>query len=201
MRTANRVRCEKVVLIGAASSGKTSILTRFAQGKFSQETEATIGASFIPKVINVDGTDIKLDIWDTGGSEKYRSLAPLYYRDARAAIIVYDITNENSFREAEQWCQEFRERGTPNAIIFCAANKCDLEPQRQVSKKMGEEFIFQNQILMLQNTSALTGEGINELFNNLGKELLQLPPTDSGEEIQIIEAENGKGTSKGGCDC
>ena len=201
MRSASgRKRCEKVVLIGAASSGKTSILTRFNLGKFNQETEATIGASFIPKIINVDGTEIKLDIWDTGGSEKYRSLAPLYYRDARAAIIVYDITNETSFNEAEQWCQEFREKGCPNAIIFAAANKCDLEADRRVSKQMGEDFLFQNQIMMLQNTSALSGEGITELFTNIAKELLKLPSSDMGEDIQIIEADNGNSSSTT-CNC
>ncbi|KAH0790849.1 Ras family protein [Histomonas meleagridis] len=195
----NRIRSEKVVLIGSASTGKTSLLTRFVHDRFSTLTEATIGASFVQKIITVDDTDVKLEIWDTGGSERYRSLVPMYYRDARAAVLVYDVTNETSFQEAEQWYSEFRERGQPNAIVVCAANKCDLESQRQVTKKAGEEFAIEKQIEYIRDTSALSGEGIRELFTDLAKELLSLAPQEIEDEVEITDTTN-EGNS-GGCKC
>ncbi|KAH0794236.1 Ras family protein [Histomonas meleagridis] len=199
-RAGNKIRSEKIVIIGSASTGKTSLLNRFVHDRFSTVSEATIGASFVQKIITVDGTDVKLEIWDTGGSEKYRSLTPMYYRDARAAVLVYDITNEVSFQEAEQWYSEFRERGQPNAIVVCAANKCDLESQRKVSKKSGEDFALNNQIEYIKETSALSGEGIRELFNDLAKELLTLAPQEIGNEIEITDVDNDGG-NKDGCKC
>ena len=199
-RATNKIRSEKVVIIGSASTGKTSLLNKFVHDRFSTVTEATIGASFVQKIITIDGTDVKLEIWDTGGSEKYRSLTPMYYRDARAAVLVYDITNETSFQEAEQWYSEFRERGQPNAIVVCAANKCDLESQRKVSKKSGEDFALNNQIEYIRETSALSGEGIRELFTDLAKELLTLAPQEIGNEIEITDVDNDVGNNNG-CKC
>ena len=201
--TTKTTRSEKVVFIGAASSGKTSIGTRFTHDRFGSHSEATIGASFITKVINIDGVDIKLDIWDTGGSEKYRSLAPMYFRDARAAVIVFDVTSTQSFQEADEWIRIFRERGASNALIFGAANKSDLVAQRQVSSEDVKDFMFSHQLNYIGETSALTGDGIKELFKELGKQLLALPSNIVAEDIQIADL----GTSdvkphRGGvCEC
>ena len=197
--TSDKAIREKIVLIGSASTGKTSLLNRFAHDCFTTVTQSTIGASFIQKVINVDGVDVKLEIWDTGGSEKYRSLAPMYYRDARGAILVYDITNEASFQEAEEWYNEFRERGMSSAVVVCAANKCDLESQRKVSKQTGEEFMMQNQLEFLKETSALSGEGVKELFYDLTKSLLKLAPQEQmNDSIEITPNED---VNDKGCNC
>lgn len=199
---AGKSRSEKIVLIGAASSGKTSIVNRFIHDKFSSASEATIGAAFISKVININGTDIKLEIWDTGGSEKYRSLAPMYYRDARAAIIVFDVTSENSFNEAHEWLNEFRERGQQNALLFCAANKCDLTNERVITEDAAQDFAFKNQFEAIKNTSALSGQGISDLFQELGKGLLTLPPLNSQEEIEVTDiAQPTRTSTSKTCDC
>lgn len=198
--TAKTTRSEKIVLIGAASSGKTSLGNRFIHDKFSANSEATIGAAFISKVIQVDGREMKLDIWDTGGSEKYRSLAPMYFRDARAAIVVFDVTSQTSFEEAEDWIREFRERGSPSALVFGAANKCDLQAQRRVSPEDVKDFMFSHQLNYISETSALTGEGVNELFAELGKQLVALPTPH--ENVQIADLEEPPVEKKDdGCGC
>lgn len=177
--SAKAVRSEKIVLIGAASSGKTSIVNRFTRNSFSEASEATIGAAFVSKVVTINNTEVKLEIWDTGGTEKYRSLAPMYYRDARAAIIVFDVTNEQSFNEAAEWLNEFRERGQPAALVVGAANKVDLVERRVVKKDTAEDFGFQNQFEFIKETSALSGLGVNDLFMDLAKQLLALPPVSA----------------------
>ena len=176
MRSSNtsKIRSEKIVLIGAPSSGKSSIANRIINGTFAPNQEATIGAAFNSKITKVDDTDIKLDIWDTGGSEKYRSLVPMYFRDARAAIVVFDTTNEQSFVEARDWIAEFRERGMPNALIFGAANKIDLVESRKVSTEKIKEFAENHGFAFMIETSALNGVGVNELFTEIARQLLSI---------------------------
>lgn len=192
------VRSEKIVLIGAASSGKTSLVNRFVRNNFSGASEATIGAAFVSKALTVNDTEVKLEIWDTGGTEKYKSLAPMYYRDARAAIIVYDVTSQQSFDDASEWLNEFREKGQPSAIIVAAANKVDLVDKRVVTKENGEDFAFQNQMAFVKETSALSGDGVKELFEELAKELLLLPAVGNCE-IEITEEEPQHQGKKGCC--
>jgi small GTP-binding protein len=204
MRTAQSggrvVRAEKIVLIGAASTGKTSLVNRFAHDRFQPNSEATIGAAFISKTVTVGNADIKLEIWDTGGTEKYKSLAPMYYRDARAAVIVFDITNEQSFTEAAEWLTEFRERGQPSAVL-AAANKIDLEAKRRISTSVASDFAFQNQFDFMKETSALSGQGVKELFNELAKHLLGLPPME-GCNVTVTEDVPRYGQDPGGgCSC
>ena len=192
------MRSEKIVLIGAASSGKTSLVNRFTRNNFTGASEATIGAAFVSKSITVNDTEVKLEIWDTGGTEKYKSLAPMYYRDARAAIIVFDVTSEQSFEDASEWLHEFREKGQPSAIVVAAANKCDLADKRVVTQQSSEDFVFQNQMEFVKDTSALTGEGVKELFEDLTKQLLLLPPV-GGCEIEITDEEPAQREKKGCC--
>ena len=202
MRSAGKKsRSEKIVLIGAASSGKTSIVNRFAHDRFSAGSEATIGAAFISKVINIDGTDLKLEIWDTGGSEKYRSLAPMYYRDARAAVVVFDVTSQESFADASEWVQEFREKGVPGALMVGAANKCDLVDKRVISSADANDFSFGNQLEFIVDTSALTGAGINQLFNDLGKALLALPSAPGQDDVLVADLDQPSPASNSGCNC
>lgn len=94
----------KVVLIGNSGVGKTSIALRFKDGTFSDNPSATVGASYFQKVMTLkDGTQLRLHIWDTGGAEKFKSVAPLYYRGAHAAIVCYSVMDELSFRGTEEW--------------------------------------------------------------------------------------------------
>jgi Ras-related protein Rab-5C len=189
-------RSEKVVLIGAASSGKTSILGRFSQSRFVANTESTVGAAFVPKLIAVGEVELRLEIWDTGGTEKYKSLAPMYYRDARAAILVFDVTNDQSFRDASSWLSDFRERGHPTAICAGAANKIDLAEQKVVSKSDCDALAEECGLNFIMETSALDGTNVNKLFNELAKRLLQASPV-TGTGVVIA----AKGKERNPCKC
>lgn len=126
----SRPREVKLVLLGDTGVGKSSLVLRFVTNNFKPFSESTIGASFMSKMIIVSGQTIKYQIWDTAGQEKYHSLAPMYYRGAAAAIIVYDITRKNTFNTLKKWVQELRTQGPDNISIAIAGNKADLEEKR-----------------------------------------------------------------------
>ena len=203
MKQSGRIRQEKIVMLGGASTGKTSIVTRFSQDKFTGASESTVGAAFITKTIEVDGKQVKLDIWDTGGSEKYRSLAPMYYREARAAIITFDVTKPETLDEAREWLDELREHGLQDVLIIGAANKVDLTMERKIMPQEVEEFRFSNGIEKLLETSAKTGANIQNLFVETARLLL-----NSGEIkdentaiLDDIGPSGGPNNAKNGCNC
>lgn len=130
----------KVVLVGAVGVGKTSTVTRFTKNTFMEYCEATIGASYMAKDLEVDGQRVRFSIWDTAGQEQYHSLVPMYFRQAAAVILVYDITKKPTFQEAKEWVQEIRKNAPADVLIALAGNKCDLEGSRQVPATDAEEF-------------------------------------------------------------
>jgi len=106
-----------VVLLGDTAVGKSCLVVRFVRDEFFEFQEPTIGAAFLTQTVSLDDATVKFEIWDTAGQERYRSLAPMYYRGAAAAIVVYDITNKDSFNGAKSWVKELQRRGDPNVII------------------------------------------------------------------------------------
>ncbi|KAG6515463.1 hypothetical protein ZIOFF_025875 [Zingiber officinale] len=124
------------VLLGDMGAGKSSLVIRFVRGQFIEFQESTIGAAFFAQTLTVGDTAVKFEIWDTAGQERYHSLAPMYYRGAAAAIIVYDMTSTESFEKAKNWVQELRKQGNPNMVTALAGNKCDLEDKRKVQTEV-----------------------------------------------------------------
>ncbi|CAH8466159.1 unnamed protein product [Schistosoma turkestanicum] len=124
----------KLVILGESAVGKSSIVLRLVKCQFSEYQEATIGAAYVTQTIclNDPPTTVKFEIWDTAGQERYHSLAPMYYRGSQAAVVVYDITNQNSYERAKTWVNELRERANTAEVIALAGNKVDLEGQRAV---------------------------------------------------------------------
>ncbi|NWQ83889.1 RAB5C protein, partial [Columbina picui] len=110
------------------------------KGQFHEYQESTIGAAFLTQTVCLDDTTVKFEIWDTAGQERYHSLAPMYYRGAQAAIVVYDITNTDTFVRAKNWVKELQRQASPNIVIALAGNKADLATKRavdfQVTKKL-----------------------------------------------------------------
>ena len=98
----------KLVLLGESAVGKSSLVLRFVKGQFHEFQESTIGAAFLTQTVCLDDTTVKFEIWDTAGQERYHSLAPMYYRGAQAAIVVYDITNADTFARAKTWVRELQ---------------------------------------------------------------------------------------------
>jgi Ras-related protein Rab-5C len=125
----------------------------------------------------------------------------MYYRDARAAVIVFDVTNQQSFTEAAEWLSEFRERGQPSAVVVAAANKIDLEAQRRISKSVASDFAFENQLQFIKETSALTGQGVKELFSDLAKQLLGLPAVEGCNVAVTEDVPRHRQNSGAGCSC
>jgi small GTP-binding protein len=198
MRAAGSVvRTEKVVLLGSTGAGKTSIANRAVQDLFRNSTESTVGAAFLTKTFTVEGVQMRLDIWDTGGSERYRSLAPMYYRDARAAIVVFDLTDAKSQQEAIEWLSEVRTHGRKDIVCICAANKCDLAGNRVLKPAEVTDFGFKNQFEFIQETSAKTGMGVSEIFNECVRLLRLLPEVP--QPVATIPVGNTGNSS--GCKC
>ena len=135
----------KVVLLGSQGVGKTSLVVRYVQGTFTGNVSSTIGASFFPHKMNVDGCRVKLQIWDTAGQERFRSMAPMYYRGASAAMLVYDVGEPRTFSEIQGWVTELERNTDGDNNVFCiVANKVDLRAglaeSEYVSTAEGQEY-------------------------------------------------------------
>ncbi|XP_058780531.1 ras-related protein RHN1-like isoform X1 [Vicia villosa] len=175
-RPGNKIIQAKLVLLGDMGTGKTSLALRFVKGQFYQNQEPTIGAAFFTQILSLSEATVKFDIWDTAGQERYHSLAPMYYRGAAAAIVVYDISSIDTFVRAKKWVQELQRHGSPKSVMALVANKCDLEPKREVETEEGDQFAKENGMFYME-TSAKTAENINELFYEIGRRLAKAFPS------------------------
>ncbi|KAJ1855460.1 GTP-binding protein of the rab/ypt [Coemansia sp. RSA 2703] len=193
----------KVVLLGESAVGKSSIVTRFARNQFDQHKESTIGASFMTKEVPIDENNVaNLHIWDTAGQERYKSLAPMYYRNAAAAVVVYDITQTESFAKAKSWVQELQRQAEPSIVIVLAGNKTDLENRRTVSKEDGSAYA-ENASLLFFETSAQSGENIEDLFVKLAQKIPRSaePARPSGPSTINIAPSASNRNAAGDCAC
>ena len=175
----------KLVILGEVAVGKSSIAQRFVNGKFTNLHNPTVGALFLTKKIQVNDKYIKYDIWDTAGQERYHSLTPMYYKNARAAVVVFDVTSSSSFERAQTWMTELVEKAPPGIVIALCGNKIDLE-NRQVSKEEAEEYANKVGCLYME-VSAKTNENIDELFNQIGS---RLPMIEEEKPIVLVDDNN-----------
>ncbi|KAK5781068.1 Rab family GTPase VPS21 PWA37_001988 [Arxiozyma heterogenica] len=168
----NLVTSIKLVLLGEAAVGKSSIVLRFVSNDFSENKEPTIGAAFLTQRVNIDDHIVKFEIWDTAGQERFASLAPMYYRNAQAALVVYDVTKPQSFIKARHWVKELHEQASQDIIIALIGNKIDLlkdDPDgRKVAKEEAEKLAEEENLLFFE-TSAKTAVNINEVFLKIGE--------------------------------
>merc|ERR1712182_53783 len=139
-------------------------------GQFFEYQESTIGAAFLTQNVSLNDYTVKFEIWDTAGQERYHSLAPMYYRGAAAAVVVYDITNADSFSRAKSWVKELQRQGSPNIVIALAGNKCDLASKRKVEAAEATEYAKDNGLFFME-TSAKTALNVEELFKAIAKKL------------------------------
>mmetsp|Transcript_24820 Transcript_24820/g.25448 ORF Transcript_24820/g.25448 Transcript_24820/m.25448 type:complete len:201 (-) Transcript_24820:297-899(-) len=199
MSVEGKPREVKVVLLGDTGVGKSSLVLRFVTNNFKPYSESTIGASFMSKMIMVDGKPIKFQIWDTAGQEKYHSLAPMYYRGAAAAIIVYDITRANTFKTLKNWVEELKAQGPQEIAIAVAGNKADLEDQREIESVTASAYAQEIGAMYLE-TSAKDDLNVHDIFVQLSQRLPPPPEVDSNV-IKATSALNQPSTqsSSGGC--
>ena len=158
----------KIAMLGDSGVGKTCIIERFINNTFDVSSSSAKGASFKAKTLKSadGGFEIKLMIWDTAGQEIYRSLTPLYYKDADAVIIVYDITNEKSFESLKYWVDEVQQHGKANCIVNIAGNKIDCMDQEKITPMKAKTFAEQCKA-KYYITSAKEGTNITEMFNDI----------------------------------
>ena len=161
----------KVVLCGEAATGKSSLASRFARGTFAPFSESTIGAAYLSHAVQMDGTVVRFDIWDTAGTERFRSVAPMYYRGASAAVVVFDVTSRASLEGAREWVEELRREGPAGMVVVVAGNKCDLGTKREVAEDEAREWADAEGIVVVE-TSAKTGKGVEELFGLVARKLI-----------------------------
>lgn len=186
----------KLVLLGDSGVGKTSLATQYISGKAPQSVKPTIGAAFVTKSIVIDGQAIELLIWDTAGQEVYRGLAPMYYRSALIAIVVFDITRQQSFDSVSYWINELKANADSRIIITVCANKIDLESQRVIEEGKCQEFAEQNGALFA-STSATTGTGVERMFQMAVAQLLKssgcdIKKNDTGKVLLKTEDQSAK---------
>jgi small GTP-binding protein len=128
----------KILLIGNSSVGKSCLLARYSEGDYSEEHKTTIGMDFKLRQLDVDGRIMKLQIWDTAGQERFRTITRAYYRGASAVIIVYDVTDEKSFRDVHNWYEMAKENASQEVVMVLCANKLDMAERSPRNSRLAE---------------------------------------------------------------
>uniref|UniRef100_A0A8D1FZZ8 Ras-related protein Rab-6B n=1 Tax=Sus scrofa TaxID=9823 RepID=A0A8D1FZZ8_PIG len=188
----NPLRKFKLVFLGEQSVGKTSLITRFMYDSFDNTYQATIGIDFLSKTMYLEDRTVRLQLWDTAGQERFRSLIPSYIRDSTVAVVVYDITNLNSFQQTSKWIDDVRtERGSDVIIMLIT-----IEEGEQRAKELSVMFI---------ETSAKTGYNVKQLFRRVASALPGMENVQEKSKEGMIDIKLDKPqeppASEGGCSC
>eukprot|EP00923_Selenidium_pygospionis_P040075 GHVN01069408.1.p2 GENE.GHVN01069408.1~~GHVN01069408.1.p2 ORF type:complete len:211 (+),score=23.33 GHVN01069408.1:1399-2031(+) len=159
----------KYIIIGDTGVGKSCLLLQFTDKRFRAEYDLTIGVDFGARHVQIDGKEIKLQIWDTAGQESFRSITRSYYRGSAGALLVYDITRRDTFLHITRWLTEVKENANPYLTILLIGNKCDMA-RREVETEEGIEFARQHGLIFLE-TSAKTAHNVEEAFTYTAKKI------------------------------
>lgn len=166
----SRIFQYKLVLLGESAVGKSSLVLRFVKGQFHDYQESTIGAAFLTQSVCLEDATIKFEIWDTAGQERYHSLAPMYYRGAHVAIVVYDVTSQETFSKAKIWVKELQRQASAGIVICLVGNKIDLEEKRAVTPEEARSYADENGLLYME-TSAKTAANVTDLFVAIARKM------------------------------
>eukprot|EP00002_Diphylleia_rotans_P006207 TRINITY_DN1554_c0_g1_i1.p1 TRINITY_DN1554_c0_g1~~TRINITY_DN1554_c0_g1_i1.p1 ORF type:complete len:207 (-),score=39.92 TRINITY_DN1554_c0_g1_i1:263-883(-) len=198
----------KYIIIGDTGVGKSSILRQFTEKKFISDVPHTIGVEFGTRICDVNEKRIKLQIWDTAGQERFRAVTRSYYRGAIGALMVYDCTRRATFNHLSQWLTDARNLANPNTVIMLIGNKVDLG-NREVTFEEASRFAQENGLLYCE-TSARTGENVEEAFLRTARKIDETISTGGLQPHKIDPASNTKGSGvelgsdakdDGGCAC
>ena len=180
----------KLIIVGDSNVGKTNIMSKYIRDQFNFNSKSTIGVEFGTKILTIDNKKIKAQIWDTAGQERYKSITSAYYKGAKGALIVYDITNKFTFESVYKWVQDLNSYGEKNLTLLLVGNKSDLENKRQINKDEGEEKAKSFGLGFIE-TSACSGDNIDQAFEIMLKEVLKKYMVDN--DINNDEFEGGSG--------
>ena len=164
----------KVVMIGAGGSGKTALVNRFLTHKFSEEYIVTIGSQFAVKTVELETANgrnvvVKLLVWDLAGQQRFDFIRGSYYRGSKGALLVFDTTRKSTWLELPKWIKETEDALGERIPIILLANKVDLVEHRVITREMGEQFVRDNNLTGYLETSALSGQNVEEAFSMLAK--------------------------------
>ena len=160
----------KVVVVGDSGVGKTNLIKRFVTDTFAKDSKATVGVEFMSKTYIINKEIFKIEIWDTAGQERYKSITAAYYKGAKGAMIVYDVTNQNTFDNVNKWCQEIKDKASKNINLMMIGNKTDLKDKIVVNSEMSQERAMALGIPVME-TSALDSTNVQEAFFQLLREM------------------------------
>ncbi|KND01106.1 small GTP-binding protein domain [Spizellomyces punctatus DAOM BR117] len=179
----------KWIIIGTSNCGKSCLLSRFVENKFKAGSAHTVGIEFGSKVVKIGNKAVKLQIWDSAGQERFRAVTRSYWRGAAGCLLVYDVTSRSSFTQLKGWLDDARALASPDVVVVLVGNKMDLEEYREVSFGEATEWANEEGLVHVE-TSALTGEGVEEAFLTGARSILsaietgKIDPDRMGTGIQ-----------------
>lgn len=192
----------KLLLIGDSGVGKSCLLLRFADDTYTESYISTIGVDFKIRTIELDGKTIKLQIWDTAGQERFRTITSSYYRGAHGIIVVYDITDQESFNNVKQWLQEIDRYACENVNKLLVGNKCDLTAKRAVEIQAAKEYADQLGIPFLE-TSAKSSTNVEQAFLTMASEIKSrmgpIQGAGGAPAVRITGSQPVQDKKSGGC--
>lgn len=191
----------KTLIIGDSSVGKSNLLLRFSDNIFHDTFLPTIGVDFKIKNISVYDKSIKLNIWDTAGQDRFRTITSAYYKGAQGVIIVYDVTDRQTFENIQNWRQEVKKNAGECVQVLMVGNKCDLQDSRAVSTKEAQDLADSLNMLYIE-TSAKTGERVEEVFTTLSKQIYDALPENEkniGKQGSQSLTNQRQRQTQGGC--
>jgi len=187
----------KLLIIGNSSVGKTSFLFRYADDSFTSAFVSTVGIDFKVKTVFRHDKRVKLQIWDTAGQERYRTITTAYYRGAMGFILMYDITNEESFNAVQDWCTQIKMYSWDNAQVVLVGNKCDLEQDRAVTQERGQRLADQLGLEFFE-TSAKENVNVKAVFERLVDIILEKMSEAPEDSSGTGQGANAYGNPAGG---
>jgi small GTP-binding protein len=179
----------KILLLGDSGVGKSSLLLRYTKHEFNVDMRSTIGVEFALKYLKIDNFQLKVQIWDTAGMERYRSITSAYYKGAKGVIIVYDICREKSFENVDKWIEDFKSKADEDAVILLIGNKNDLDDKREVNKEEAELKAQKNKFAYME-TSAKDNNNVDKAFETLFKEIVKNYKDKNGGDIGEIKVKD-----------
>ena len=183
--SASQIENYKIVIIRDQHVGKTSIISKYKYETIEDNYAPTVGIDFLTKNVFLEDKTIRLIMWDTAGQERFKSLIPSYLKNAHSIILTYDITSKNSFNSLNKWLEDIKNHVQDNVFIVLCGNKIDLNNKRQVNFEDAQKFAKDNDLVYIE-TSAITGEGINKLFDLITKSFYD-GGINIGNESQVNE--------------
>jgi len=191
----------KLLLIGDSGVGKSCLLLRFADDTYTESYISTIGVDFKIRTIELDGKTIKLQIWDTAGQERFRTITSSYYRGAHGIIVVYDVTDQESFANVKQWLHEIDRYACENVNKLLVGNKSDLSSKRVVAFDTAKEFADNLGIEFLE-TSAKNADNVEQAFMTMAAQIknrMASAPTNDKSGVKLTSKPVGANKGGGGC--